>query len=153
MLTAQNGKPLAANAATNEATKQEVVAAIKQMFEGMKAGDTTKIRAVLDPTVRLQTTGMKDGKPFMQTVSVEEWLKNVAAPKPMNNGKPVVLDERLLAYEVSVDAPLATAWTPYEFYIGDKLNHCGVNAFQLWKSADGWKILHIVDTRRKECGK
>ncbi|TAK42505.1 MAG: hypothetical protein EPO28_07185 [Saprospiraceae bacterium] len=31
------------------------------------------------------------------------------------------------------------------------MSHCGVNAIQLFKSAEGgWKIIHITDTRRRE---
>jgi hypothetical protein len=38
----------------------------------------------------------------------------------------------------------------YAFFAGDTFSHCGVNAFQLFKGADGWKIFHIADTRRRE---
>lgn len=50
-----------------------------------------------------------------------------------------------------MDGPLATAWTPYAFYLGDTLSHCGTNAFQLAKLKDDWKIIQITDTRRKDC--
>lgn len=45
---------------------------------------------------------------------------------------------------------LATAWTPYAFYLGGGLSHCGVNAFQLFNGKDGWSIIRITDTRRRE---
>jgi hypothetical protein len=45
---------------------------------------------------------------------------------------------------------MATAWTPYKFYLDKTFSHCGVNAFQLFKSENGWKIISILDTRRKE---
>ncbi len=49
---------------------------------------------------------------------------------------------------------MAIAWTPYEFYVNDKFNHCGVDVFTLMQTAKGWKIMGIVDTRRKEnCNK
>jgi hypothetical protein len=60
------------------------------------------------------------------------------------------LNEKLNGYEIKVDGDLASAWTPYEFYVGEEFSHCGVNSFQLLKTADGWKIFHIVDTRRKD---
>jgi hypothetical protein len=62
----------------------------------------------------------------------------------------IKLDERILAYEIRIDGPMATAWTPYEFYVNGDFSHCGVNSFQLVKFVEGWKIVYIIDTRRKE---
>jgi hypothetical protein len=44
---------------------------------------------------------------------------------------------------------MATAWTPYELYVNEKRQHCGVDAFQFYKTDKGWKIITIADTRRK----
>ena len=41
-------------------------------------------------------------------------------------------------------------WAKYAFYAGEQLSHCGVDAFQLVKGAEGGKIFHIADTRRRE---
>ena len=53
-------------------------------------------------------------------------------------------------HRVHIDGHMATAWTPYAFYLGGDLSHCGVNAFQLFNGKDGWKIIRITDTRRRE---
>ncbi|MCS3859218.1 hypothetical protein [Salinibacter ruber] len=53
--------------------------------------------------------------------------------------------------EVRVDGPLASAWVPYVFYRGDERSHCGVNAVQLVRGPDGWRILQLTDTRRQAC--
>jgi len=47
-------------------------------------------------------------------------------------------------------AQLARLATPRAFYPGPKFSHCGYDSFQLVKLAGGWKIAHIIDTRRKE---
>ena len=60
------------------------------------------------------------------------------------------LDERLTAIDIRIDGDMATAWTPYKFYYKGNFSHCGVNALQLIKTAAGWKIWSIIDTRRKE---
>ena len=44
----------------------------------------------------------------------------------------------------------AQVWCDYAFYIGNTFSHCGVDAFQLHKQKDGWKIFHLADTRRTE---
>jgi hypothetical protein len=60
------------------------------------------------------------------------------------------LDERILDYQIKIDGALASAWTPYNFYVNGNFSHCGVNSFQLVKMDDVWKIVYIIDTRRKE---
>jgi len=49
--------------------------------------------------------------------------------------------------EVRIDAKVATVWAWYDFLAGEKWSHCGIDAFQLAKLADGWKITQLVDTR------
>ena len=63
-------------------------------------------------------------------------------------------DERLLDYSIQVDGNMANAWTPYEFWLNDTFCHCGVNSFQLFKDVAQWKIIYLIDTRRRSnCGK
>ena len=58
-------------------------------------------------------------------------------------------DERLEDYFVQIDGNLAHVWTPYQFWFNDTFSHCGANAFTLVKTNDGWKIIHLIDSRRK----
>jgi len=48
-----------------------------------------------------------------------------------------------------MDGPLAMVWAPYHFYYNGTLLHCGVDSFQLIRTGGVWKILYIVDTRKK----
>ena len=57
--------------------------------------------------------------------------------------------EKLLSFSIQIDGSMAHAWTPYEFYINEKLSHKGINAFTLFKENELWKIIYIIDTRRK----
>jgi len=59
-------------------------------------------------------------------------------------------DERLLDYKVEIDGNLAHVWTPYEFWLNETFLHCGANSFTLAKFDEGWKIIHLIDSRRKE---
>ncbi len=61
-----------------------------------------------------------------------------------------VWDERIWNVQVRVDGNLATAWMDYAFYLGERFSHCGVNAFQLFRGPEGWRIIQIADTRRRE---
>jgi hypothetical protein len=59
-------------------------------------------------------------------------------------------EEKLLGFNIQVDGNMANAWTPYEFWYEGEFSHCGVNSFQLIKDDGEWKIIYLVDTRRKE---
>lgn len=63
---------------------------------------------------------------------------------------PKIWDERIEFTQVPVDANLASVWPPYQFYPGRTFSHCGYDSLQLAKLAGGWKIAHVIDTRRKE---
>ena len=45
--------------------------------------------------------------------------------------------------EVNIHNRLATVWAPYDFWVNDKIHHCGVDAFTLIKTREGWKIASI----------
>ncbi|WP_225585112.1 hypothetical protein [Flavobacterium sp. MDT1-60] len=57
--------------------------------------------------------------------------------------------EKILSYTIQIDGTMAHVWAPYEFYLNDKLSHSGVNTFTLFKEKDAWKIIYLIDTRRK----
>lgn len=122
-----------------------VKATIDRLFEGMKRGDSAVVRGVFHPTARLQSVANRQGTPVLVTESIDGFVKAVGTPR-----KDVVLDERLKSYDIKIDGDMATVWTPYEFYLGDKYSHEGVNAFQLFRSPEGWKIIQICDTRRRK---
>lgn len=61
-----------------------------------------------------------------------------------------VRDERIWNLEIRVDGNFATAWMNYAFYLDDRFSHCGINSFQLFRGVDGWRIVQVTDTRRRE---
>ncbi|MDW7691134.1 nuclear transport factor 2 family protein [Flammeovirgaceae bacterium SG7u.111] len=124
--------------------EKDVRATIEQLFDGMKKGDSTMVRGVFHPEARLQTVASKDGKTELHSTPISKFAEAVGTPHDK------IWDERILSYEIKIDGEFASAWTEYNFYHGDKFSHCGVNAFHLVKTSEGWKILQITDTRRKE---
>ncbi|MEE1946691.1 nuclear transport factor 2 family protein [Pedobacter sp. KR3-3] len=130
-------------AQTNE--EEAVKATINQLFEGMRKADTALVRRAFAKQNVMQTIVKgKDGKSEVRTESVDGFIKAVGTPHAAQ------YDERIVFTKVLVDANLASVWTDYKFYVGDKFSHCGVNSFQLFKGEDGWKIIYIIDTRRKD---
>ncbi|HKK08185.1 MAG TPA: nuclear transport factor 2 family protein [Gemmatimonadota bacterium] len=125
------------------ADRDAALAVVTAFFDGMRAHDSTAIRATLHPEIRLLTTGEKDGQPFVRAEAMDDFLAAVA-------GSAHGLDERLRDPEVRVDEGLASVWAGYDFYLDGAFSHCGVDAFQLARTSGGWKIVQIMDTRRKE---
>ena len=134
---------LGARAAPAQQSEREVRAAVQQLFDGMKVHDTVKMRAVLHPLARLVSSGMKDGAPTAGVESTEGWLTAVS-----RGVEPY--DERISNPVVQVDGGLASVWMEYRFYVGERFSHCGVDSFHLVRTAEGWRIVDLADTRRRE---
>ena len=83
------------------------------------------------------------GNKFSNESSKEFYISIATIPKD------VVVEEKILSYNIQVDGTMAHVWTPYEFYMNGKLSHYGVNAFTLFKENEKWKIIYVIDTRRK----
>lgn len=134
-----------AQARAQQAEEQAVRAVVDRLFTGMRQADSAAVRSVFHPQARLATVAVR---PSGETVVREEmpsaFVQAVGTPHDQ------VWDERISNVQVRIDGPLAMAWMDYSFYLGSQLSHCGVNLFQLAKVAEGWKIISITDTRRRE---
>ncbi|HET8866507.1 MAG TPA: nuclear transport factor 2 family protein [Gracilimonas sp.] len=125
--------------------EREVQSTIEMLFEGMLEADGQKIADSFTPDAIMQTiVKNEEGDVMVRNGNLDAFVNSIGSAEP---GR---LNERIGGYEIKVDGELASAWTPYEFYVGEEFSHCGVNSFQLMKTTDGWKIFHIVDTRRKD---
>lgn len=120
---------------------------IDVLFKSMTAKDSTVIKSVMHPSARLQSVSIDaSGKPHLQLESTDDFAKQIATI-PSN----IKIEERVLFYDVKVDGNLAQVWAEYQFYVNDKMSHCGADAFQLFKNEDGdWKIIQISNTRHKD---
>jgi hypothetical protein len=122
---------------------------IDTFFEGFHKGDTTIIRSVLHDEVVMQTVFTDaEGNHRLVDSEMDDLLKAIAERPETQKW-----DERLLDYSIQIDGNLAQVWTPYEFWLNDTFSHCGANAFTLIRTDAGWRILHLIDSRRRQdCG-
>ncbi|HEX8392282.1 MAG TPA: nuclear transport factor 2 family protein [Longimicrobium sp.] len=125
--------------------EQEVRAAVDRMFTGMRTADSAMVRSVFHPEARLQSVAVRGDSVMVRTEPVDGFVRAVGTPHEQ------VWDERISNVEIRVDGELATAWMNYAFYLGDRFSHCGVNAFQFVRTGQGWKVVQIIDTRRRQC--
>lgn len=134
---------VAAPATAQSEDEAAVRAVVTRLFDAMRAGDGSVFDQVFTPDARLQTAAVRrDGTPALGSMPVDSFAAMVSQPRDF------VLDERIDAWDVRIDGPLAVVTVDYSFYAGSRFSHCGIDAFQLFKSAEGWKIFQLTDTRR-----
>jgi Putative lumazine-binding len=124
--------------------KREVVEVAQRVMDAMATKDTAKLLSAFAPGASLWGVRPKDGGSVLQQLKAEEFAAYVARD---TRGK---WEEPLGEAEVRIDGPLATVWVPYEFYLAGKFSHCGIDAFQLLRLKEGWKIVSLADTYRTE---
>ncbi len=122
---------------------------IMAMFDGMRKGDSTLVRfAFADNAIMQGIDKDRTGKTVVRDGGgLKNFLNAVGTPHDQ------VWDEQIEFSSILIDGAMASVWTPYEFHLGGKFSHCGVNSFQLYKGEKGWKIIYLVDTRRKDACK
>ena len=119
---------------------------IETFFDGFHQKDSLLMRSVLHESFKLESIAVRDNKVSKRDLNGKEFISAVA----QRSDSPV-WKEKLLSYEIKIDGPLANAWVKYEFWIDNKLSHCGVNSIHLLKDGLKWKIFSISDSRRKNC--
>jgi hypothetical protein len=126
------------------AQEAEIQKVIETLFDGMKNKNASLVAQCFHPEAMMHTTLSKDNGATLGGNSVQDFINRIATTPAET-----ILDERILSYKINIDGDMASVWTPYEFYVNDNFSHRGVNSFQLIRTAEGWKITYVIDTRRK----
>jgi hypothetical protein len=124
----------------NEEVKQVVVT----FFKGFHAKDSITMKSVCADKMILQSISESSKGNQLKNDSAQDFFRSIATIP-----NTILFEEKLLDYSIQVDGAMAHVWTPYEFYLNNKLSHKGVNAFTLFKDNGLWKIVYLIDTRRK----
>lgn len=127
-----------------QSAEDSIKATINGLFTAMQRADGAgAVASFADSAVMQTISRAKDGSILVKTDKVADFGVQIgASPKG-------ALDERISFDVIKVDGPLAIVWTPYQFYYNGTFSHCGVNSFQMLRTANGWKIQYIIDTRRR----
>ena len=128
------------SAANSDEQRNAVLKPIHNLFDAMREGDAEKVLRAFAPDAifyraheTLRSGGTVEG--FAQAVGSE---------------RDEIWDEKIWDVEVKIDDKLASVWTKFAFYRGEAFSHCGVNSFQLYHFEDGWRIVYLIDTNRKD---
>lgn len=128
--------------ASEEASVTEV---INRLFKAMNKADSTILNSTFAKEATLASIGKnKEGNPIVKKESVQSFAIAISK-QPAGS-----LSEEIWNLKIQIDGNFAQAWCDYAFYFNNQFSHCGVDAFQLYKSTEGWKIFQLADTRRKD---
>lgn len=135
--------PSTARAQTG-ADREAVLKTVRAFFDTMTARDVDGARKILMPQGRFHAMRIQDGKPDVRAFSNEEYFSQLASSKQ-------VMRERMWNPEVRIHGLIATVWAPYDFWIDGKFSHCGIDAFDLIRTEEGWKIAGGAYTIETKC--
>lgn len=119
------------------------LAAVERMFEGMRTADSAMVRSVFVPGARFAMIDTRSTPAAIRFDTVGGWIAAIAS----SNRR---WDEQIYDVQVRVDGNIAQVWAPYTFYLDKQVRHCGVNAIDLLRDGEGWKVTQLADTRRRE---
>lgn len=119
------------------------MAAVKQIFQGMRTADADMVREVFAPDARFATLDNREGTAQVTVQGVGGWIGAIGESGGQWN-------EQIYDVIVNVDRDMASIWAPYTFYLDGNLRHCGINSIELLRDTDGWKVTQLSDTRQTE---
>ncbi|MGE0440366.1 MAG: nuclear transport factor 2 family protein [Gemmatimonadales bacterium] len=119
--------------------KEAVLAAAQGVFDAMARKDTVALRRLMHPLATLIATVETGDSVRVNGSRLDQFLSQIA-------GFPTTPIERMWNAEVRVSGAIATVWTQYDFHRDREFSHCGIDAFQLVRTDDGWKVSSIIYT-------
>ena len=123
--------------------EEQVVGMAEALFRAMRGKDAAAIRAMMLEDARLLAVDSREQPSAVSWTSMEQFVQRISG----GGGE---LLERSWDPEVRIDGDLAQLWTAYDFYVDGQFSHCGIDAFHMVRTGDGWKIAQVTYTRRTE---
>jgi hypothetical protein len=124
---------LFARPATGE---NEAIAAVQQLFDAMATHNADGARMLFTAGATLVAVRANGA---VSTSTSEEFVAHVGAAKEG-------WLERMWNPRVLIHGGLAVVWADYDFHLGGKFSHCGVDSVTLVNISGGWKISGIAYT-------
>jgi hypothetical protein len=126
------------------ADRDAVLKIVQLFFDTMTARDVDGARKIMVPDGRFFAMEMRKANAPLQSFTNEEYFARLQKGKARNR-------ERIWSPEVRVHGSIATVWAPYDFWTDGAYSHCGVDAFDLIKTDEGWKIAGGAFTMEAKC--
>jgi len=120
----------------------EILATVQGVFDAL-AGDADKLSAVMMPDVTMRSNSIEEDGTVASSTSTVEGLRD----RIISSGSTMV--ERMFDSQVMVSGPIATVWTPYDFYTDGEFSHCGIDVVTLLHTQEGWRIMSLDWSRQQ----
>ena len=146
MSAADGGAPVAQAMASadhmpSDADRAAILTTVQSLFDALGERDTELLTAILHPDILMRSVERSAaGERSASTSTLEGMVARLEADGPR-------MTERMWDPEVRISGDLATVWTPYDFYVGEDLSHCGADAFILMREGGDWQITSLSWTR------
>jgi hypothetical protein len=126
-------------AAQQPSEEKAVLAVVQRLFDAMASRDSAAAQQVLTAEGRYFSVRDTGAAVAVGGATNKEFADRLAGGKEE-------MRERMWNSKVLIHGRIAVVWTPYDFHRNRKFSHCGVDAFNLIKTAEGWKIAGFVYT-------
>jgi hypothetical protein len=119
----------------------EVIAVAEAFLEALSSKDGAALEALSLP-----------GGSVHAVVVAEDGAVEGISSRPMEDdvvsipANPNALFERMWDPVARVHGPIGIVWTPYDFWVNGAWSHCGVDAFSMIETEEGWRISSITYT-------
>lgn len=146
MSAADGGAPVAqampsADHMPSDADRAAILTTVQLLFDALGERDTELLAAILHPDILMHSVELSAaGDRSASTSTLEGMVARLETDGPR-------MTERMWDPEVRISGDLATVWTPYDFYVGEDLSHCGADAFILMREGGDWQITSLSWTR------
>jgi uncharacterized protein YecT (DUF1311 family) len=135
--TAHLRQMLPSDNADDAGGRSGIVRATEALFAAMQEKDTAALRTLLHPRALIVAVSERG----VGVRTADEWIPTVVR-------SPEVLRERMWDARIEMDGDLATLWAPYDFHMGERFSHCGMDAFQFVREGGVWRMISVAFTRR-----
>jgi ketosteroid isomerase-like protein len=127
-------------AAADTADEKQVAAVVQKLFDAMTAKDADAVRRTMNADAQILL--VQNGR-LLPVMTREDFAQRVAQAKSR-------IVERTWEPKIEVRGRIAMFWAEYDLHADGKFNHCGIDAFLLLKTDDGWKIANGESTAETE---
>lgn len=122
--------------------QEEVLEVVQQFFQALEENDSSAFRKIF----------LSDAYYYYVLENQDPVRIGSRSPFNFSSDKDRIITERFRdkAVDIKIHRSIAMVWGAYDLWINNKFSHCGIDAFTLLKTKDGWKISSLSYSIEKE---
>jgi len=125
--------------------RSDVIATVEGFFAAMRSRSATEFETLVLPDAVVHGYSASATGVRLMSMTRDEYISSLQSGEQQ-------LIERMWDVQVLLDDRLAVLWAAYDLYVGGQFSHCGIDAFTLLKTDQGWRISSVgFSTQRSDC--